>query len=264
MEWAVRLTYGAFGSLILHTFFELYLDLASHRITIHGRYSDFPCLNIFLSIIFLSGVLGEGLTYVMLSQQDGGANHDNAYNNGGGGSSSNAAAAYQNNDDYTNAYNNNNYNNNYNNNNNNYNNQDSSLQLSSMLSDHDLYMWVSLVSPHLFLLLFLLSSWGRSCCVRGAGLDNIANTMFAIGTLLFLFAAYWTFAMDDVRGRTAEEESFVAKWTGVFIWDVAAFLYAGRDILKYTAYRSTSSRYRQRLYEEEEEDSGSYTSGTYA
>jgi hypothetical protein len=228
-EWAVRLTYTAFGSLLGHCLFELYLDLSSYRMTIHGRYSDFPCLNIFLSIIFMAGVIGEALTYVMLSQQD-----DNKYN-----------SSYQNQDDYSN------------------NNENQSNGISNILFDYELYLWVSLISPHLFVLLSILSTWGRSCCVRGAGLDNIANTMFAIGALLFLFAGYWTFAMDETRGSTAEEESFVAKWTGVFIWDVAAFLYAGRDILKYSAYRSSSSRYRQRLYEEEE-DTDSFTSGTYA
>jgi hypothetical protein len=45
-------------------------------------------------------------------------------------------------------------------------------------------------SQVLFFFTALLTLFGRSCCVPGAGLDNMANTAYTLGTIGILFSAY--------------------------------------------------------------------------
>jgi hypothetical protein len=76
----------------------------------------------------------------------------------------------------------------------------------------------------------LLTLFGRSCCVPGAGLDNMANTAYTLGTIGILFSAYEIIFTADGSNQFL---GYFAKCGGLILWDVAAALYtAGRDTLK--------------------------------
>ena len=84
-------------------------------------------------------------------------------------------------------------------------------------------------SAFLFFFTAILTLFGRSCCVPGAGLDNIANTLYMLGTIAMLFSAYEVIFTADGNNQFLAP---IAKWAGIFLWGVAAALYTGRDLLK--------------------------------
>jgi hypothetical protein len=118
---------------------------------------------------------------------------------------------------------------------------------------YSIYLWTYLAAAHLFFLTAVFTLFGRRCCIPGAGLDNISNTMFTLGTILMLVSAYETFF--HVKG----DDKFFAKWLGVFLWDVAATLSTGRDFLKLRRSPSKASK-RQLLKDEEYDESVNYSS----
>lgn len=120
-----------------------------------------------------------------------------------------------------------------------------------------MYLWVYLAAAHLFFLTAIFTLYGRWCCIPGAGLDNISNTMFTLGTIFMLVSAYETFFL--VRG----DDKFFAQWLGVFLWDVAATLSTGRDFLKFRRNPSREPRKRQLLKDDEEDYESSVNYSSY-
>ena len=100
-------------------------------------------------------------------------------------------------------------------------------------------------SAVLFFFTALLTLFGRSCCVPGAGLDNMANTAYTLGTIGILFSAYEIIFTADGSNQFL---GYFAKCGGLILWDVAAALYTGRDTLK-LRQRSSSKEARAPLYD---------------
>ena len=117
--------------------------------------------------------------------------------------------------------------------------------MSYFLIGDDLSDYIESAAAVLFFFTALLALLGRSCCVPGAGLDNLANMTYLLGTIGMLFSAYEIILTVDGNNQYL---AYVAKWAGIILWDVAAALYTGRDTLKLRQPHSPMKETRVPLY----------------